>query len=78
MVLTDTLIKSSIQLIPEQSTESLAHTWKVYHSSATPAQFKQLQPFLTAIEKELAKRRKTPLVEEVPDAIGATNSEADS
>lgn len=68
MILTDTLIKSSIQLIPEQSTESLAHTWKVYHSSATPSQFKQLQPFLTAIEKELAKRRKTPLVEEAPDA----------
>ena len=68
MILTDTLIKSSIQLIPEQSTDDLAHTWKSYHSTATPSQFKQLQPFLTAIEKELAKRRKTPLVEEEPNA----------
>lgn len=58
MTITDTLIQSSIQQIPEQSDEILSHTWKVKHSTSTPAQLKQLQPFLREIERELFKRKK--------------------
>ena len=68
MLITDTSIKHSISLIPEQSTDTLAHTWKVLHTSRTAAELKQLQPFLIAIEKELYKRRKyTPPEEQTND-----------
>lgn len=68
LVLRDTLIKRSIQLIPEQSTEALAHTWKCFFSTTPKSQFRQFRPFLIAIRKELAKRSKRPIIEEDYDA----------
>ena len=47
-------IKHSIQLVPTMDTDTLSHTWKIYHLKNS----KEYEPFLKAIETELKKRTK--------------------
>ena len=66
--MTPELVKHTISLIPETDTETLAHTWKVYHTSDTKN--KLLDPLLKAIEVELRKRTKPikeTIIEETTD-----------
>ena len=69
---TPDIIKQSIALIPTMDTDTLSHTWKVYHIKRE----KQYDSFLRAIESELRKRTKVykePTYEDKPDLYPDTD-----
>lgn len=62
-------IKAAIKLIPNLSTEDLAHQFKCAHSQ----QDKLYKPYLDAAERELAKRRRQSPTEDISDDTTASN-----